>query len=841
MNELAGKCVRAPGIRPTLLLSAAGLAISAIPQAALAQDTTPTDAAEAEAGADEGQIIVLARKQAETLQEVPVTITSVGTETIQDYNLTDTSAVTSRVPTLNVQVGGSGSGGQISLRGVGSSNISASFDSAVAFDYDGVQVSTMRLVQAAFVDTAQIDVLKGPQSLFFGKSASAGVLSIRSLDPTPDWEIGGRAGYEFEEKGWRVGGYISGPLTPTLGIRLAAEYNDISEFVKLQPGTPAVNQVRGLKNTLARATLNWEPVVGFTANLKVQYSHQENDGAIGQSDLFCGANGKADPVVLFRGAITIPAGYDCNFNDGRYFLPDTAPALAKSVPTATGPTKALGYNGVPFGETDIWFGRLKLDFDFTPGLTFSSVTGYVDLDATDVDNYSYGGVGKAYLTAFGGPTAASDAALAANFPALAATNTLGSPQGVGTSDPRNALKQFSQEIRLTSDLDGAFNFMLGGYYEWRRFIFDTSQNAVNISLIAPDPITGFTFDYDKIHLTKTDAASIFASAIFDVTDQLELSGGVRYTKESKTQNISVPYVHRFLGPGPAFIGSGFKSGPIRFEDSQWSPEATIKYKVAPDINIFASYKTGFKSGGIDNSALPSNSLSQAALTGDFSSLIYKSETAKGFEVGVKSQFANRAVTLNATAFNYTFDDLQVQVFNAVAVQFITSNAGNVRTRGVDLEFGYRPPIDGLSLSANLAFLDAEFSSDYITFKGVNLKGRDAARAPRWAGNLAFDWKVPVGDTLQFQLGGNANYSDKYYTNTTSFNDYIQPSYVTFDATAAIGHPDGLWKLALIGTNLADKLYVASSGDRPFLPAGGDDIIVSQNRGRQVFVQGSFKF
>ncbi len=820
-------------VKIALLASAAALGTAAMPQAALAQTS---------AAAEEGEpvIIVTARKQDETLQEVPVTITSVTAETLETYNVDEVSDVTSRIPTLNVQVGGSGSGGQISLRGVGSSNISASFDSAVAFDYDGVQVSTMRLVQSAFVDPAQIDVLKGPQSLFFGKSASAGVFSIRSADPTPDWEIGAKASYEFEEKGWLVGGFISGPISDTLGVRLAGEYNDIEDFVKLQPGTPAVNQTRGLKNALGRLTLDWEPVPGFDANLKIQYSHQENDGAIGQSDLFCGANGVADPVMLFQGAVTIPAGYNCNFNDGRYFLPDTAAPLARSVPTSSGPSKALGYNGVPFGETNVWFGRLTLDFGFTDNLTLSSVTGYVNLDATDLDNYSYGGVGKAFFTSVG-PGAVSDSILAANFPALAAANTVGAPLGVGTSDPRNALEQWSQEFRLTSKFDGPLNFMLGAFYEAREFIFDTAQNAVNISLIAPDPVTGFTFDYDKIHTTKTEAGSFFGSVIFDVTDQLELSGGIRYTKENKNQVIRVPYVHRFLGPGPAFIGSGFNSGPIKFSDSNWSPEATIKYAITPDINVFASYKTGFKSGGIDNSALPSNSLSQAALSGNFSSLIYKSETAKGGEIGIKSQFDNRNVTFNATAFYYTFKNLQVQVFNAVAIQFVTTNAGQVTTKGLDVGMSWRTPVEGLNLSGNMAYLDAKFSNDYITFKGVNLRGRDASRAPRWSGNAAFDWKVPMGDSLELGLGGNVAFSGSYFTNQTSFTDFKQPSYAAFDASISIGDPDGRWKLALVGNNLTDKLWVSSSGDRPFLPATGDDIIVSQNRGRQVYVQGTVKF
>lgn len=828
--------------RAALLGTAGLLALPIAPSAAHAQ-SAPQPAAGADADVQHstaGEIIVTARKKDETLQEVPVTITSVGAETLEKYNVKEAADVASRVPTLNVQVGGSGSGGQISLRGVGSSNISASFDSAVAFDFDGVQVSTMRLVQSGFFDTAQIDVLKGPQSLYFGKSASAGVFAVRSADPTKTWEVGLKGNYEFQERGYQVGGYISGPLTDTLGIRLAAQYNDVKRFLELQPGTPAVKQERGLTNFIGRGTLDFKPDDRFHANLKFQYSHSTNDGAIGRSDVYCGANGVADPVVLFGGAITIPAGYDCNYQDGKYFLPDTAPPLAKSPSLATGPTKALGFNGVPFGVTDLYFARLKMDLKLADHLTLSSVTGYVDLDATDLDNYSYGGVGKAYITAVG-PGALSDSIIATNFPALAAVNAAGVPLGVGTSDPRNALKQFSQELRIASNNDGMFNFMLGGFYEWRKFIFDTAQNAVNISLIIPDPVTGYTFDYDKVHTTKTNAASVFGSVTLDLTKQLELSGGARYTKENKNQVIAVPYVHKLLGPGPAFIGSGFVSPVIKFSDDNWSPEVTLKYKINPDVNVFASFKTGFKSGGIDNSALPSNSLSQAALTGDFSGLKYKSEKAIGGEIGIKSLLADRRVTFNATAFYYKFSDLQVQVFNAVAVQFVTTNAGEVTTKGIDVGLDWRTPVDGLRFSSNLSYLDAYFSGDYVTFKGVNLKGRGAPRAPKFSGNLAFDYSAPVSDSLKLGLSGNLQYSGSYWTNTTSFNDLKQPSYATVDAAISLGSVNDKWKLSLIANNLTNKLVTLSSGDRPFLPANGDDIIVSQNRGRQVFLEASIKF
>ena len=379
---------RTGGVRRALLCGAALTGLAAMPSAAFAQDA---DASAAAASEDDNVIIVQARRQNESLQEVPATITSVSGETLNNYVSNNVAALTSRVPSLQVQVGGSGSGGQLSLRGVGSSNISASFDSAVAFDFDGVQVSTMRLVQSGFFDVKQVDVLKGPQALYFGKSATAGVFSIQSADPTSKLEVGGTANYEFEEQGYLVSGYISGPLTQTLGFRVAAQYNDISRLVQLQDNLPSANgRYRGQTNLIVRGTLAWEPTSNFDANLKVQYTRNEGDGAIQHSDVFCGANGIADPVFLIQGVVGIPAGYNCNIKDDKFFLPDSAPSLAGGVP---GNSKARGRNGVPFSESDLLFTRLLANYSITENLKLTSTTGYVDLDATDFDCYAYGGLG----------------------------------------------------------------------------------------------------------------------------------------------------------------------------------------------------------------------------------------------------------------------------------------------------------------------------------------------------------------------------------------------------------------------------------------------------------------
>jgi iron complex outermembrane receptor protein len=760
-------------------------------------------------------VTVTARKQAETLQEVPVTVSTVGGADIDRYNYDKVSDIASRIPTLNVQTGGSGSGASLSLRGVGSSYISAAFDSAVALDFDGMQVSSMRVLQSAFMDVRQIEVLKGPQSLYFGKSASAGVLSIKSADPTDHWEFGGKLAYEFEEKGITTEAFLSGPINDKVGVRLAARFNDIKTV--WYNTAPVADPNRGEQNINVRATVDLHPSDNFSANLKLNYMRYTNDGAIQRSAMDCGANGVADPIFLLSGALQLPAGYPCYVPGKKpvFYLPDMAPALARQAPSQ-GP-KLNG--GVPYGVSNIYFGVLKWDWNITDSLTLSSVSGYLDQSAQDMDSYSYGGV-------IGGVG-----------------------QGAGTGLTDNQLRQFSQELRLRSDFDHWLNFMVGVFYEHRHIEFNTSQNAVNISFFAPDPITGNSFDWYKEHPTNAEAVSVFGSATISFTDQLELSGGVRWTHEKKVNHILVPYVHAYLVATGAFIQSGFDSGPIEFSDNNLSPEVTLSYQATDDIKLYGSFKTGFKSGGIDNSALPSSNLlgfassDPAVRAATAKALVYGSETAKGGEFGVKSQWADRTLTLNLSAFYYVFRNLQVQNFDAVAIQFLTTNAGEVTTKGVDLDWRWATPLDGLNLYGSMTLLSNKYTApfDPNPLDGVpqNLQGRDGLQSPDFSGNMAFDYRVPLGDALEFGLNGNARFSSSFFTN---FSDTRQKSYWTFDLAASIGDPEGRWQLSVIGTNLTDKRYLESSGPRPFLQAGvGDDNILTFSRGRQVSLEASFKF
>lgn len=796
-------------VRSLLMTSAAAVAFAGF--------ATPAFAQENEAASDDTVIVVTARKQSESLQETPVNITSIGGATLESYQVNEIADVVGRIPGLNVQIGGSGAGAQISLRGVGSTNISSAFDSAVGIDFDGVQVSTQRLLQSAFFDVEQIDVLKGPQSLFFGKSASAGVFSLRSANPTANWEIAGKASYEFEEEGYTIGGYISGPISDTLGIRVAAQYQDIEKYVEIEPGSTVRDPDKGLQNFIGRVTLQWDPADNFSANLKLNYNKQDSETLLGHSELDCGPDGVASPVVLALAGVAngfAPVSYatyhSCNSFDSLYPNSDGDPAFTTVLPGTTGDDRDLSQ---PYNDTEIFFARLAMDLDLTDTLTLSTVSGYVHLDNEYNDNFSYTG------------------------------NIDGSPSGL-MAPFRNGLEQFTQEFRLTSDFDGMFNFMVGAFWEDRDIPLSTSQNGFNVSLFRPDPITGVTFDWFAERDSKAEAFSVFGSVTLDLTDKLELSGGLRWTDEQKSTTVAFPYVHSDITTFLGFVSSGFFSGPIEFSDSNFSPEATLKYQISDDVNIYAAYKTGFKSGGIDNNALPSGPLGDlisadpATKQAAQDALRFESETSEGGEIGVKAQFADRSITFNTAIFYYVFDNLQVQNFNVGIFNFETFNASELTTKGIDIDWAWRTPVEGLSFSGAASYTETKYS-DFFMPAGDDLDGRVAPRAPKLSGNIAFDLNVPMGDSLEFGLNGNATYSGAYFANDDTFNDdFRNSSYVTLDGAISIGAPDGKWKLSLIGTNLTNEIWVNTSGGAPF---NADDRVFTQNRGRQVFVEAGFKF
>ena len=435
---------------------------------------------------------------------------------------------------------------------MGSSAISAAFDSAVAFDIDGVQVGRLRMVQSSFMDLQQVDVLKGPQSLYFGKSASAGVISFRSANPTDTFEGSVTGGYDLEFEGPQVQGFVSGPLSDTLGARLAFQYTDAQEIFE-NTAPPRVGDANGsntdsigeeIFNT--RLTLAWDPTDRLSINWKTTFTSLESDIAIGPYDILCGSPG--NPQQTTFGGSVVDSGYDCDDDDGQVQLGDL------------GAVHGVNFGGLTdreqFEELDTLLTRVELAYDINDSLSFTWITGYFDLDEEGAGNYSY------------------------------------DLNGFGTGFTRNTTESWSHEFRFEGSVGDSFDYMVGGFYQDRELVFDTSQHAVGAAQLfvlggAPtgeDPVTGRTDDWQKTHTTDSETTSVFGSFTWRPNELWEITAGARYSDDERSNEIDVPYIHSLFA-ALGFVPSGFNSGEIEFDDKNFSPEVSVLYALNDEITL----------------------------------------------------------------------------------------------------------------------------------------------------------------------------------------------------------------------------------------------------------------
>ncbi|HKX89085.1 MAG TPA: TonB-dependent receptor plug domain-containing protein, partial [Sphingopyxis sp.] len=263
------------------IIGAAGAAFPAHAQTAAA-DTAPVadDAASVPA---EGEIIVTARRRDERLIDAPVAITALGGAALDNYAVTDFSDMASLVPTMVAGKAASGSSASIFLRGVGSTALSAGFDQSVSFVVDGMPMSRGREIGLSQYDVQRVEVLKGPQALFFGKNATGGLIAVTTNSPRDIFEAGFKAGYGFEAKEKYGEGYISGPLSDSLRARLAFRVSDSEgAFTNSAAATyldplgmqrHRNSKYRGGGRTYSgRATIEWDAAPNLSFQLKTGYT-----------------------------------------------------------------------------------------------------------------------------------------------------------------------------------------------------------------------------------------------------------------------------------------------------------------------------------------------------------------------------------------------------------------------------------------------------------------------------------------------------------------------------------------------------------------------------------------
>jgi iron complex outermembrane receptor protein len=382
---------------------------------------------------------------------------------------------------------------------------------------------------------------------------------------------------------------------------------------------------------------------------------------------------------------------------------------------------------------------------------------------------------------------------------------------------RPDVNQFTQELRLTSNDNGSpLSWIVGGF-----FLDGEVANASQGDIYSPGGGFGAACApnscVDITTITQNDRSSaVFASTDFRVTDKLKLSGGLRYTRDTKeidlldqffTANPADP-----LNPANAIAGSlGNYQAPVSKKDS-WSKvtyDAAAHYELTPDVALFGRIARGFRSGNFNG-----------GVTGGGPVSAVKPEVLDSYELGLKSSAFDRKLTFNVTGYHYDYSDIQTFLITDASVLQLT-NAGDGEVNGMEAELEARP-FDNLTLGANVGYADTEFTTSFLApIPGppatdfLDVKGNSFQRAPKWTGHLEGEYEFDLGSAGNLYLFTGWSYQSTIYMNPIN-NDVPQgrgltvPGFWLGDARVGYRTPDDRFELALWARNITDETYVVTS-------------------------------
>ena len=760
------------------------------------------------ARADVEEIVVTARKREETTLQVPVTLQAFSGETLAKQNIRSFDSVARLTPGLIVgEASGGTVGGSLFLRGIGSGESNTFIDQAIAFNVDGMHLTRAAVRRLGFFDVQRVEILKGPQSLYFGRNSSGGIIALVSADPTPTWDAQIKGGYETEAKEKMTEGYISGPITKNLGMRVAGYMsrmegwidNDVVATPNLpvtstsfsygsqNPHAPATKEYGG------RLTLKYEaPNAPLTVKLKSSYGHQRGAGmtSTGQN-VFC-------PL----GRLNIPgAQLDNCAVDHHNILADVGPLFATLDPKYG--------DGVEFITLNQTLSTAEVAYDLTPSLTLTSISGYFYMDQSILSN-----------------------SVNSSRPLLGAFSNVTS-------------SEFSQEFRLQSKYDGPVNFMLAGQYNSVQMSYYQTVATLSTALGRPVFLASGTNTGPFLAKQNEDAFSLASQISVDLTKKLTVTGGARWSVDRKGFAVfSVADLRTLWGMAP---GQQWALPQSQRTFYNISPEVTLSYRPTDDYNFYASWKSGFKAGGFNaGSGFPWRTQNAS----------YGGEKTEGPEVGLKARITP---DLRVDVAGYIYKVSGLQVTQVVGVTQLLTNVGGLWTKGAELNVTYAPSqIQGLRLNGGFAYDHARYQTFLMdcytgqtaalgcTAGKQRLDGQRALRAPDWAANFGASYEHPIGGSgMMIGLAADATYTSGFFTDVRNIPGSWQGSYIIPNASLRLFREDGGWEFAVIGSNLSNELTFQRSTQVPFTPTAGSgtalaDIVGTIGRGRQIMLQVTLK-
>jgi iron complex outermembrane recepter protein len=746
------------------------------------------------------EVVVTAQKRVESLQDVPISITAVSGDKMAENGVFKIEDLQTFTPNLSMTETGIST--QIYIRGIGTGN-NQGFEQSVGTYVDGVYYGRQQLLRMPFLDLERIEVLRGPQSILFGKNSIAGALNMTTAKPTDELEGRVSANYSPDGDITEFIGVVSGPLSENLSGRLAIrKYDEDGWMDNTTKGEDEVAR----DDTAVRLALRWEATDNLRLDFKAEWDEFEGQGRqieIVQDDPQIDAEGNDIPGATFAnilGALGYPEAItEIRQNNKRQV--DTLDDSNNEVQNYT------------------------LNIDYQIGdLTLTAVSGFVTYEFDETNDLDF--VGAPVFEGFGA----------------------------------EEYDQFSQEIRLVSPGGETIDWIAGVFYQTSELDYSDDiiffeDSVLGLASPAAGPVLG-----TKAHRTYTadsDLWAVFAQATWNIADNWRLTAGGRYTSEEKdaTREINIfdndtseittnPVAGPVWALGLGVSNEQFDGHSLAGDrdESVFTPLLNVQWDVTDQAMLYAAYSTGFKSGGFD---------ARANITGSFE---FEEEEATTYEIGAKTTLLDGAAELNVAVYRTEYDDLQTAQFDG-RLGFTVGNAKETVVQGIELD-GRWALTENLTMGYGLAYLDHEFKDfkngncynrqvrDGDVVNGVALcdySGKSGQYTPELTGNLSFSHVMDITADLELQSNFDLSYKDEQNTHVNLDPQYDVDSFTTMNLRVGVYASN--WDVAVLVQNLSDEQQLTYVGNTPLSGSsfGTNTFYSFISRPRTTYLQATYHF
>ena len=722
--------------------------------AAVALVTASLAAPTALAVTDVNQITVTAQKREESLQEVPISISVTSQEQLerdQIYSLIDLQR-TAPALEVNNTAGGENNGGA-RIRGVGTTILSESSSASVAVVVD--QVPSGNIPAFPIFDLGQVEVLKGPQGTLFGQTASVGVLNVTTAAPTTD-EFSANIGADYQWDDYDqtlVRGHVNIPLSDTTAVRFAGRFRN----------------EEGLQRNVYTGDDNEHDEVAFRGRLRSQLTDQIS--------------------------LDLIAEYQDFEYDGNTFYGESIPAdMSVGIPFPPFSLSPDALNastlncGVHFNEDGREYCSALNNEGYRENLSFTAILNWEvgDYTLTSVTGYrvkeeEYDEIDLSRIV---------DGAAASSY------------------NEHKEGEQWSQELRVASNFDGAFNFVAGVYFH--DYEFETSPAidgpfgdcANPIGFTIRDSLVpggGFclfppTFNEDNLEVSSQ---AVFFDANYDLTETLMLFGGLRWTEQEQD------FDRLSYNLGPATPQSEDAKG------DEVTGRFGARWTFSDNNMLYASIATGYKPAFIhfaDNPAvLP---------------LVVNPEDSTSYEIGTKLSFRDGAVAVNASVFYMEIDDYQAQELTFDGAELVSTPVNiDIESKGFEIEV-FTAVTENFQTTVGFLYNNSEYPSGFTDDTGADIGGEQLLEAPETKFTLSGEYFYPLSDGMEAFVNLNAIHKDDIRIATRNDDKYVVDAHWNVGASIGLRSADGKWRISLYGRNLTDEAEPLSAF--PLLTFGQDN-------------------